>query len=200
MSSTSPTRPTGSASESESYIAERSSSLMSRHRLLRTTPDATALTRIGASSTANARVSASSAPQMLAATVQLASGRASAMPVLRTMDPPGRRCAAACLTAAYAPQTRTSSARWQPRCPCPRSGRSAALARRKRQVVEAPHPSEQSRNSSSRRTSTCSPRRWPAASSSAASMRPGGSRPQSPPLPRRRRARRWPDRSPRCRP
>jgi hypothetical protein len=94
-------RPTSrSAWASEAYMAERSSSLMSRQRLLRTTPGATAFTRIGASSTASARVSASTAPQMLEATVQVACGRALAMPELRTIEPPGRKRGAACLTAA----------------------------------------------------------------------------------------------------
>jgi hypothetical protein len=50
---------------------------------------------MGASSTASARVSDSTAPQMLAATAQPGPGRRPAMPVVKVIEPPGCRCGAA---------------------------------------------------------------------------------------------------------
>jgi hypothetical protein len=70
----------------------------------RTTPGATALTRTGASSTASARVSDSTAPQILAATAQPGPGRRPAMPVVRVIEPPGFRCGAAACAAHSAPK------------------------------------------------------------------------------------------------
>src|ERR1700736_749012 len=90
MSGASPTRPTGSAAPMSRYIVSRSASDILLHSAVLTTPGETALTRIGASSIASARVSASIAPQMLAATVHPLRGRRLAIPVVRTIEPPGR--------------------------------------------------------------------------------------------------------------
>ncbi|GAA0461141.1 hypothetical protein Ade02nite_15590 [Paractinoplanes deccanensis] len=81
-----------------------STSSPSPHRGERVTPGLTALTRIGASSTASARVSESMAPQMLDATDQPGEGRSPAVPVVSVMEPPGRRWGRAARTAASAPK------------------------------------------------------------------------------------------------
>jgi len=99
MSLASPTRPTGSAAPTCWYIALRSASLRLSQSAVLTTPGETALTRVGASSTASARVSDTIAPQMLAAIVQPLSGRAPAMPVVSTIEPPGLMFALAYLAA-----------------------------------------------------------------------------------------------------
>src|SRR6202165_2907704 len=57
MSLASPTRPTGRLFPTLSYRRSRSGALMLCQRFVRTTPGDTALTRIGANSTARARVS-----------------------------------------------------------------------------------------------------------------------------------------------
>ena len=62
------------------------------------------LTRIGASSTANARVNPSIAEQVLDATDQPLPGRAPATPEVKTMDPPGRSLPCGAFAAARAPQ------------------------------------------------------------------------------------------------
>jgi hypothetical protein len=57
------------------YIASRSASLKDAHSGLRSTPGETAFTRIGANSTASARVNPFTAPQMLAPSAQPAPDR-----------------------------------------------------------------------------------------------------------------------------
>jgi hypothetical protein len=71
MSSTSPTRWAGMDAAVSRYNCSRLVLLIEAHSGDRITPGQTALTRMGASSTASARVSDSTAPQMLAATAQL---------------------------------------------------------------------------------------------------------------------------------
>src|SRR5580704_10210147 len=66
MSEASPTRPTGRLSPTLSYRSSRSFALMFCQRFVRTRPGDTALTRIGASSIARARVRASMVPRTLA--------------------------------------------------------------------------------------------------------------------------------------
>ncbi len=61
-------------------------------------------TRIGASSTASARVSPSIAEQMLAPSDQPAWGRVPARPEVKTIEPPGRIPLLPYLAAIYAPQ------------------------------------------------------------------------------------------------
>ena len=106
MSSTSPTRPAGSDAPAARYMCSRSASAMAAHSGERTIPGCTAFTRIGASSTASARVSASTAPQMLAATAHPGPGRCDAVPVVSVIDPPSRMCGTAARTAARAPNYR----------------------------------------------------------------------------------------------
>ena len=60
------------------------------------------LTRMGANSTAKARVKASIVPQTLAATVHSLCGRRPATPVVSTIEPSLRICGLAYLTAAHA--------------------------------------------------------------------------------------------------
>ena len=79
---------------------------MSLHSSVLTTPGQTAFTRIGASSTAKARVSASIAPQMLAASVQPFCGRKPATPLVKVIDPPGLIWGLPYFTAMNAPQKR----------------------------------------------------------------------------------------------
>jgi len=100
----SPTRPTGSAFPTLSYKCSRSSAPMLCQRLVRTTPGDTALTRMGASSTASARVKASIVPQTLAARIHPLCGRRPATPVVSTIEPSLRICGLAYLTAARAAQ------------------------------------------------------------------------------------------------
>src|SRR5579862_696987 len=63
---------------------------MFAHSGVRTTPGETMLTRMGASSTASARVSPSIAAQMLAPSDQPACGRCPAIPEVKTIEPPLR--------------------------------------------------------------------------------------------------------------
>ena len=90
-----------------SYIASRSASGISLQSSVLTAPGHTALTRIGASSTASARVSASVAPQMLAATVQPLRGRNPAIPLVNVIEPPGRIWELPYFAAMNAPQNRS---------------------------------------------------------------------------------------------
>src|ERR1700741_457661 len=83
---------------------------MFSQRFVRTTPGDTALTRIGANSTAKARVSETRAPHPAAATVQVLWGRAPAIPVVNTIDPPCLIFGVAYFTAAKADQKRSSNA------------------------------------------------------------------------------------------
>ena len=86
------------------YTCSRLGLVIEAHSGDRTTPGQTALTRMGASSTASARVSDSTAPQMLAATAQPGLGRRPAMPVVKVIEPPACRCGVAAWTAHSAPK------------------------------------------------------------------------------------------------
>jgi hypothetical protein len=81
-----------------------SDGIMFCRRFVRTTPGDTALTRIGASSIARARVSASIVPQTLAAITHPLCGRWPATPVVRTIEPPLQICGLPYLTVASADQ------------------------------------------------------------------------------------------------
>lgn len=63
---------------------------------------------MGANSTASARATHSIPLQTLASGTQPFCGRKLAIPLVNTTESPGRRNGVACLTAAIAPQTRTS--------------------------------------------------------------------------------------------
>src|ERR1700728_255701 len=81
------------------------------HSAVLTTPGETMLTRMGASSTASARVSPSIAEQMLDATAQPACGRRPATPELNTIEPPLRILPLPYLAAQNAPQYRVEKSR-----------------------------------------------------------------------------------------
>jgi hypothetical protein len=72
----------------------------------------TALTRIGASSRASALVSPSIAATTLDTTAVPPCGRVDAMPLVSTIEPPGRRCGAPYLAALSAPKYRIPKKRW----------------------------------------------------------------------------------------
>ena len=96
--------PTGRRLPTLSKSCSLSDELMFCHRFVRTTPGDTALTRMGASSIARARVKASIVPQTLAAITHPLCGRRPATPVVRTIEPPFRICGLPYLTVASADQ------------------------------------------------------------------------------------------------
>ena len=104
ISHASPTRPTSRLLPTLSYRCSLASAFMLCQRFVRTTPGHTALTRMGANSTAKARVKASIVPQTLAATVHPLCGRRPATPVVSTIEPSLRISGLAYLTAARAAQ------------------------------------------------------------------------------------------------
>lgn len=104
-SSTSPIRPRGFSCAAEENMASRSASLMVFHSGERTTPGATAFTRTGASSTANAVVSAFIAPQRLTASAPNL-GCSPADPLVSVMEPPAGRRGPNTRTVLHAPMKR----------------------------------------------------------------------------------------------
>jgi hypothetical protein len=89
-------------------VGLRSASGMPDHNGLRTVPGDTAFTRTGASSTARALAYASIVPAVPDATAHPGDGRAPAIPLVSTIDPPGRIRAAACFATTRIPKHRTS--------------------------------------------------------------------------------------------
>ncbi len=88
--------------------SSRRSAGMPSQTPVRTAPGQTALTRIGARSTARPRVRYSMPPAIAVESAEPLRGRCATSPLVRVIDPPSRICPRLCLIAASAPQYRTA--------------------------------------------------------------------------------------------